>query len=162
MKVKSELIKLINQNLSAQYLVLYNSSAKDANATDVKREDHILEFIVENTTYVYYTENLLEAYYLTSILNSTAPNEMMKDFQARQVHKKNLDIYYPKFDEKNEIHKKLATLSQNANEKVSLFIKDKPPHQELTSIRLGRLRLSIKNHLSSKMEEIDRLVKKAD
>ena len=31
----------------------------------------------------YYTNNEDEAYYLTSILNTTAPNEMMKDFQQK-------------------------------------------------------------------------------
>ncbi|NJL58345.1 MAG: hypothetical protein HC887_00550 [Desulfobacteraceae bacterium] len=87
--------KLTAQNLNAPYLVLYNASAKDANATVIKREDMDLEFIVESKGYYLATKNLQEAYYLTAILNATAPNLMMKDFQtkglfgARDVHKKN-------------------------------------------------------------------------
>jgi hypothetical protein len=158
--------KLNQQNLNAQYLVLYNSSAKDANATIVNRKDLDFEFIVENTTYVFYTNEIEEAYYLTAILNSTAPNEMMKDFQARglfgarHVHKKILDIYYPKFDAANEIHTQLATLSQTAHAKASQYLKDNIPKQELSAIHLGRIRTDIKKHLSEEMKAIDKLVKK--
>lgn len=158
--------KLNQQNLNAQYLVLYNSSAKDANATIVNRKDLDFEFIVENTTYVFYTNEIEEAYYLTAILNSTAPNEMMKDFQARglfgarHVHKKILDIYYPKFDAANEIHTQLASLSQTAHAKASQYLKDNVPRQELSAIHLGRIRTDIKKHLSEEMKAIDKLVKK--
>lgn len=158
--------KLSQQNLNAKYLVLYNSSAKDANATVVIRKELDLEFIVENTTYVLYTDEIKEAYYLTSILNSTAPNKMMKDFQAkglfgaRHVHKKILDIYYPKYDENNEIHKQLAALSQTAHTNAALYIENNPPQQELGAIHLGRLRVAIKKHLATEMGAIDKLVKK--
>lgn len=158
--------KLKQQNLNAQYLVLYNSSAKNANATIVNRKDLDFEFIVENTTYVFYTNEIEEAYYLTAILNSTAPNEMMKDFQARglfgarHVHKKILDIYYPKYDEKNKTHQQLAILSQLAHEKVKTYLAANPFTQNLAAAILGRKRVAIKNHLEKELEEIDNLVKK--
>jgi hypothetical protein len=88
--------------LNDPYLVLYNTSGKDANATVIKREDIDFEFIVECVTYVYYTLDINEAYFLAAFLNSTIPNMQMKDFQAkglfgaRHVHKKILDIYFPK------------------------------------------------------------------
>lgn len=119
---------LVEQNLNAEYLVLYNSSAKDANAVVIKRSDFDLEFIIESVTYVFYTNNLNEAYYLTGIFNSTIPNLLMKDFQAkglfgaRHVHKKILDIYYPKFDEKDEQHLQLSTWSNAAHQKVFTFL----------------------------------------
>ena len=90
----------------------------------------------------------------------------MKDFQtkglfgARDVHKKILDIFYPKFDEANEMHQQLTALSQTAHEKASQYIKDNPPQQELSAIHLGRLRMQIKKHLANEMKEIDKLVKK--
>jgi len=90
----------------------------------------------------------------------------MKDFQARglfgarHVHKKILDIYFPRFDENNEIHLKLAELSKTAHQKVKKFLEDNPPQKELTATRLGKLRLDIKKHLATEMKEIDRLVKK--
>jgi N-6 DNA Methylase len=157
--------KLTGQNINAPYLVLFNSSAKDANATVVERKEIDLEFIVENVAYAFYTDNINEAYYLTGILNSDTPNKMMKDFQpkglfgARHVHKKILDIYYPRFDGNDAVHVKLAELSKSAHEKASDFIKDNPPRQELSAIHLGRMRTSLKKHLVKELGEIDRIVK---
>lgn len=158
--------KLTEQNLNSQYLVLYNSSAKDANATVVNRKDIDLDFIAESKTYIFHTENKNEADYLVCILNSDTPNKLMKDFQtkglfgARDVHKKILDIYYPKFDETNEIHLKLAKLGEQASEKAKEYLEANPPQQELSAIHLGRLRVAIKKHLSKEMAEIDKIVKK--
>ncbi|GMU96935.1 N-6 DNA methylase [Ignavibacterium album] len=157
---------LTQQNLNSPYLVLYNSSAKDANATVVERDKLDLTFFVESVTYVFYTSNIDEAYYLSSIFNSDIPNIMMKDFQARglfgarHVHKKILDIYFPRFDENNEIHLQLAQLSETAHEKAAKYLQDNPPQKELTATRLGKLRLDIKKHLAAEMKEIDKLVKK--
>ena len=157
--------KLSDQNLNAPYLVLYNSSAKDANATVVKREDIDFEFIVECVTYVYYTANLNEAHYLAAILNSTIPNKQMKDFQAkglfgaRHVHKKILDVYFPKFNETNEQHLRLSEWSKIAHEKTALYLKDNLPQSDLTALKLGRLRMDIKKHLETEMSEIDKIVK---
>lgn len=158
--------KLTEQNLNAKYLVLYNASAKDANAAVVERTNLELEFFVESVAYVLYTEDENEAYYLTSILNSAAPNEMMKDFQAkglfgaRHVHKKILDVYFPKYDEANKTHQQLATLSKACHAKAAQYVKDNTPKQELSAIHLGRIRVSIKKHLATEMKEIDVLVKK--
>ena len=158
--------KLSSQNLNTPFLVLYNSSAKDANATIVKRDEVDLEFLVESKGYSYITNNLSEAYYLTAILNSNIPNELMKNFQskglwgARDVHKKILDIYYPKFDENDESHLRLAEFSKTAHEKAAQYLKDNIPQKELTATRLGKIRVDIKKHLVIEMNEIDKLVKK--
>jgi len=157
---------ITSQNLNTAYLVLYNSSAKDANATVVKREDIDFEFIVECVTYVYYTANLNEAHYLAAILNSTIPNKQMKDFQAkglfgaRHVHKKILDIYFPKFNETNEHHLRLSEWSKTAHKKTALYLKNNPPPSDLTALKLGRLRMDIKKHLETEMSEIDKIVRK--
>jgi len=157
---------LSSQNLNAPYLVLYNSSAKDANATVVKRADYDLEFIVESVTYVLYCTSLFEAFYLSAILNSTRPNQMMKDFQAkglfgpRHVHKKILDIYYPKFNAKNKTHVRLAELSEKAHQKATLFLEKLSANQKFDALKLGRIRLEIKKHIIDEMNEIDKLVDK--
>jgi hypothetical protein len=164
---------LTEQNLDAQYLVLYNSSAKDANALVVNRKAlpvpkpfNKLKFIVESKAYVYYTNNMDEAFYLAAILNSSTPNLMMKDYQtkglfgARDVHKKILDIYFPKFNENHANHLRLADLSQEAHRKAEKYLKAHPPQQELSALHLGRLRVAIKKHLAAEMKEIDKLVKK--
>ncbi len=157
---------LTEQNLDALYMVLYNSSAKDANATVVNRNSIDLNFLAESVTYIFYTNDIKVAFYLTSILNSSIPNKLIKDFQARghfgarHVHKKILDIYFPRFDETNEVHLKLAELSERAHKKAVKFLEDNPPQKELTATRLGKLRLDIKKYLAAEMKEIDRLVKR--
>ena len=155
---------LSEQNLNVPYLVLYNSSAKDANAVAIKRADYDLEFIVDHKAYVFYTRFLKEAYYLSAFFNSTAPNEMIKDFQsrglfgARDIHKKILDIYFPRFDKQNEAHLQLAASSETAHRKAAEFLRANPPQQELTAAHLGRLRIEIKKHMETDLQKIDSLV----
>ena len=156
--------KLTEQNLNAPYLVLYNSSAKDANATVVKRSELDLEFFAESVTYVLETTQLQEARYLVAILNSSAPNEMMKDFQAkglfgaRHVHKKILDVYFPRYDKSDTTHRQLADLSKTAHQKARAYLHAHPPSQALNAGRLGRYRLEIKKEVTDELREIDRLV----
>ncbi|HEY0100300.1 MAG TPA: N-6 DNA methylase [Pyrinomonadaceae bacterium] len=156
---------LTGQNLDAPYLVLYNSSAQDANATVVKRTDFDLEFIVESVAYVFYTYALDEAYYLAAIFNSSVPNEKMKDFQARglfgarHVHKKILDVYFPRFVAGDDKHARLARLSETAHKKANAFLLANPPAGALTPRRLGRLRVAVKTELAAELSAIDESVK---
>jgi type I restriction-modification system DNA methylase subunit len=158
--------KLVSQNLNCRYLVVYNASAKDANSTVIDRTNLDLDFLVDHKAYVLYTNEESEAYYLASILNSSVSNEMMKDFQskglfgARDVHKKILDVYFPKYDKTNKTHQQLATLSKACHAKAAQYVKDNTPQQELSAIHLGRIRVAIKKHLAKEMEEIDGLVRK--
>lgn len=158
--------KLSSQKLQAPYLVLYNASAKDANAVAVCRDDFDFRFIVESISYVFYTENINEAFYLTAVLNSTAPNLQMKDFQAkglfgpRHVHKKILDVYFPKYSDKDKNHGQLALLSKRCHEKTKQYLETNPPQKDLTPMELGKLRVSIKKYLAQELEEIDVVVKK--
>jgi hypothetical protein len=157
--------KITSQNMNASYFVLYNSLGKDANALVVNRTDYDLPFIVDYKSYVYFTYSKTEAYYLSAVLNSSIPNELIKDFQARGlfgargVEKKILDVYFPKFNEKNKLHLQLAQLSEQAHAKARVYLTSNPPKQELTSIFLGRLRVEIKKHLKEEMQVIDETVK---
>jgi type I restriction-modification system DNA methylase subunit len=156
--------KLTEQNPDMPYLVLYNSSAQDANATVVKREDLDFEFIIDHKEYAFATSDLSEAYFLAGILNSATPNEMMKDFQsrglfgARDIHKKILDIYFPRFVLSDETHQRLARVSERAHQKAAAFLRTNPPAAELTAGRLGRLRVQVKQHIEAEMKELDLLV----
>jgi hypothetical protein len=158
--------KLTEQNLDAPFLVLYNSSAKDANAAVIRRSELDFEFIVDHKAYYYCTLDLHEANYLAAILNSSIPNLQMKDFQskglfgARDVHKKILDVYFPKYSHNDSFHKRLSELGSISNSIVRQFINSNPPQNELSSIHLGRYRITIKNHISKEMTEIDKIVKK--
>lgn len=158
--------KLTSHNLNNEFLVIYNMSGKDAYATSVSRKFFDLEFIVDYTTFRLELSNETESYFVSAIVNSSIPNEMMKDFQARglfgarHVSKKILDIYFPKFNEEDEQHLRLAELSNTAHQKAALYLQTNPPKDELTATRLGRLRVEIKKHLSTEMKEIDKIVKK--
>jgi hypothetical protein len=158
--------KLAEQNLNKPYLVLYNASAQDANSTVIKRADFDLNFIVDTVTYVYFTTSLTEAYYLSAFFNSSVPNTMMKEFQARglfgarHVHKKILDVYFPRFDAANEAHLRLAQLSEAAHQQAANFLRTNPPEGDLTPMRLGRLRVEIKHQMPDTMDEIDEIVRR--
>lgn len=158
--------KLTSQDLNVRYLVVYTASAKDANATVVDRNLIDLEFIVESKAYWIGTSSVNEALYVAALLNSSIPNEQMKDFQtmglfgARDVHKKILDVFFPKFNERNKMHLKIAALSEKAHEKARAYIATNPPQQELSAIHLGRYRIELKKHLKEELEEIDNLVEK--
>jgi type I restriction-modification system DNA methylase subunit len=158
--------KLTDQNLNARFLVLYNASAKDANAMVVDRQDIDLELIVESKAYVTYTNVETEAFYIASFLNSSIPNELMKDFQtrglfgARDVHKKILDIYFPAFDASDASHIELARLCKHCHTKTSQYLSDNPPVEGMSSMQLGKLRLEIKEHLLEERASIDTIVKR--
>ncbi len=157
---------LTSQNLDAPYVVLYNGRGSDACSVVIKRSELDLELIVDHAIYLLDFENLSEAHYISTFLSSEMPNLIMKEFQssglfgARNIHKKILDIYFPKFDENDEQHLQLAELSKQAHQKAKKYLEANPPKNSLTANRLGRLRVEIKKHLSKEMKEIDRIVKK--
>ena len=158
--------KLTAQNLNARYLVLYTASAKDANALVFDRQILDFDFLVESTTYVFYTDNKPEAGYLSSILNSSVPNAKIKDFQAkglfgpRHVHKKILDVYFPKYDTSNNRHRKLSELGNLCSEKAKMFVENNQSQNDLSLHSIGKLRVEIKKHLSPELAEIDKIVEK--
>ncbi|MCL2074333.1 MAG: hypothetical protein FWH18_10450, partial [Marinilabiliaceae bacterium] len=158
--------KLTNQNLNVRYLVMYTASAKDANTVVFDRTSLNFDFFADSKTYLFQTDNENEAHYLSSVLNSSKPNLLMKDFQTRglfgprDVSKKILDVYFPKFNELNKKHLQLSNLGKICAEKVKVFVENNPPQQDLTAHFLGKMRLDIKKHLSKEMVEIDKIVEK--
>ncbi|MDR2233031.1 MAG: N-6 DNA methylase [Tannerella sp.] len=158
--------KLTTQNLNARYLTLYTASAKDANAVVFDRQTLEYEFIVESKTYVFYTNDESEAFYLASFLNSAVPNMQIKDFQTRglfgprDIHKKILDVYFPKFNASNKQQLRLAELGKICAEKTKAYITDNQPKNNLAAHSLGKLRMEIKRHISEELSEIDVIVKK--
>lgn len=79
---------------------------------------------------------------------------MMKDFQAkglfgaRHVHKKILDIYYPRYDGAVQSHRRLADLGRLCHEKTAQYLADNPPPSPLSGPYLGKMRVSIKKYLA--------------
>ena len=156
---------LSEQELSKPYLVLYNSSAKDANSVVIDRSKFELNFVVDYKAYVFSTKDKNEAYFLNAFFNSNIPNEMMKPFQssglfgARDVSKKILDVPFQKFDSNDELHLKLAKLGENCSIKAEKWLGENNIG-EISGIGLGNVRLQIKAFLKNEMKEIDDIVKK--
>jgi len=157
--------KLSKQDLNSRYLIIYNASAKDANSILISRKNFDLEFIVDVKSFWFGTNSLMEGYFLVSLLNSDTSNELIKAFQsrglfgARDVHKKILDIPFPKFDKNNNIHLELSDLGKECSFKARKYAK-KNFTAELSGLALGKARLEIKKHLTKEMEIINKLVKK--
>jgi hypothetical protein len=134
--------KLTDQNLNKRYLVLYTASAKDANAVTIDRQDYDLDFIVESKTYVFFTHNLQEAHYLTC-------------FGARDVHKTILEIPFPKYDPKNELHQQLSALGEACHAMMRNFMQEKI---DLTNYNVGRVRMQVAIYLETPLKAIDAIV----
>ncbi|HEY9405412.1 MAG TPA: hypothetical protein VIQ24_22370, partial [Pyrinomonadaceae bacterium] len=98
-------------------------------------------------------------------LNSEITNSMMKDFQssglfgARNVAKKILDVYFPRFVKGDDRHARLARLSETAHDKAAAFLRANPPTAALTPRRLGNLRVAVKTEVETEMSAINKLVK---
>ncbi len=156
--------KLTGQDLNAPYLVLYNGRGTDACATVLSRADLDLEMLVDHAIYSVELNNLTEARYLSAILNSSVPNDLMKDFQstgqfgARNIHKKILDVYFPRFDRGDARHARLARLSETAHGKAAAFLRANPPTAAPTPARLGRLRVAVKQEVEPELSAINELV----
>jgi len=155
---------ITSQNLNKRYIVIYNASAKDANAGIVDRQDYHAEFIVESKVYAFYTNVLEEAYYLIAFLNSQYANLKIKDFQStglfgpRDVHKKILDVYFPKFNAQDKQHIALATASENLAKQVKAYLSEVEIPKPMTAIKLGSLRVAIKKAHTNEFAAIEKLI----
>jgi type I restriction-modification system DNA methylase subunit len=155
--------KLTEQNINKQFLVLYTASAKNANATIVQRDNHKLPFIVESKAYVYYTNNISEAEYLTCCLNSNFANDLIKSFQSRglfgprDMHKKILGIAFPKYDFKNPMHDELSKLGDVCRKKARDFIDNEI---NLKKYNVGLVRSYFLKTIKPELARIDDILKK--
>jgi len=149
------------QNLQDRYIVIYTASAKDANAVVIDRKETDKTFIAESKTYWFSTNNLKEAYYLTSFLNSNCANQIIKAFQTtglfgpRDIHKRILEVYLPRYDAKNAEHKLLAQIGKSCEEKVGSLISNIGK-----DYNIGQLRMQVRNLLSGELKEIDKALEK--
>lgn len=170
---------ITGQKLSTKYKVLYPTSATylcgcvvERKAIKIEIEGQELElqgFIAESTEYYFETNKKAEAYYLCSLLNAPAIDELLKPMQARglfgprHIHKKVWELPIPEFNPSNEDHKALARLGEECTKKVSKFLSQGLPPKtcaELISASIGNLRKMIKAELAEEIKEIDGIVKR--
>ncbi|MCP5494921.1 MAG: SAM-dependent DNA methyltransferase [Leptospiraceae bacterium] len=155
--------KLTGQDINSKYLVLYNASAKDANAVVLERRKFDFPFIVESAAYWYATDDKDEAIYLCAFLNSNFANKQIKDFQARglfgprHVSKTILQVPLPQFNPTTKIYKTLSDLGESCIQKTTDFLSHWDT-KEVSSLKLGNLRLKIREHLYKELNEIDKVL----
>jgi hypothetical protein len=115
---------LIKQQLIKRFLVIYSGTGTNISSCVIDRKNLVftnpnnpIEFIADVKTWIYETDNELEAHYLCSLLNSPHLNGLIKPLQpqglggARAIHRRPFQFKIPKFNEKDKKHIKLAKLS---------------------------------------------------
>jgi len=174
--------KLSRQNPNAKYKVVYLRSGTHLAACVVEKKPlrvdnvELKGIIIESTLYRFETDNLDEAYYLVSILNSKVLDDLIKPLQSkgkygeRDIHKKLLEFPIPKFNPNDPIHRRLAELGRKASEEANRILPrllaefgyDEKLRERGTLMpqEVARLRQAIRDNLESILEEIDDLVGK--
>ena len=113
--------KLTAQTPRQRYLVLYNAAGTNVSAAYCDRQALPLPFVVEHKLYWAAFQQPEEAHYLTAVLNSTSVNEAIKPFQStgllgeRDIHKKLLEVPFPRFDPADPIHAQLSAVGARAH-----------------------------------------------
>lgn len=156
---------ITEQETRSSYLVMYTASSKDANAAVFDREEIDIPFVTESKTYWIGTDDEHEAHFLAGFLNAAEPNRVIKSFQSRglfgprDVHKKILEVPLNEFDPDNEKHQKISKLSKSCAEQTERYLRDEEDTSKRSPYHLGRLRSSVRDHLSNRMEEIDQVIR---
>ena len=116
---------------------------------------------IDHALYYLESNNKHEAYFLTSILNSSEINNAIKPMQARglfgphDIHKKIFELPIPKFDARNNTHLRLSEIAECCAQKVQDWIGQGGPGQVVS---IGRLRGMVRQMLNLELSEIDLLV----
>lgn len=156
---------LTRQRLEHKFVVLYTSSAKDVSAAVFKRNEQELDFIVESKAYCYFTNNLKEAYFLVGFLNSNYANKMIKDFQTtgdfghRDIHKRILQVPLTEFKKNIKSHINIADISKECESIIKQFI-NKKKFDDLSPVKLGKIRLEAREKISDNLKKIDTILTK--
>ncbi|MGD0645681.1 MAG: hypothetical protein ABSA75_12320 [Candidatus Bathyarchaeia archaeon] len=123
---------LTDQNQHLRFFVIQTSSGSNiaAAVVDTKKIPQIICgkakispvcFIADYTTFWFATNNILEAYYLTAILNSNVINNAIKknqpkgDFGPRHICRLAFEQNIPQFDEENALHIQIASAGAAAS-----------------------------------------------
>ncbi|WP_100182699.1 N-6 DNA methylase [Candidatus Nitrosotenuis aquarius] len=162
--------KLTVQNPYPKFKVLYVASATYLTSCVIEpQKEFTFEVnnnkltttgLIADSTILYYdTNSAEEAHYLSSILNSTVLDQMIKPLQSagtfgpRHIMKIPLTFPIPEYDSANSDHIRLATISKNCHDKVEHML------ASITQKSTGKIRSIIRESLKSDISEINKIVK---
>ena len=127
---------LSSQNPKKRYVVLYNMGGTNIVSCVIDKKSlqnsHRSQFkairpcgfVADTSTYLYETNDKIEAHYLCAVLNSDVINEAIKPLQPRglfgerAIHRRPLMFHIPKFNKTNTFIATLATISKKCHNKI--------------------------------------------
>ncbi len=154
--------KLTAQSPVYRHLVLYNAAGTNVSATYCDRHALPLRFVVEHKLYWAAFDKPDEAHYLTAMLNSESVNEAIKPFQStgllgeRDIHKKLLDMPFPRFDPAHPTHARLADIGRRAHAQAQEAVDEARLERNAS---LARKRAYIRTAVGDLRAEADELVR---
>ena len=145
--------KLINLRQTSKIKIVYNNSGSILNAAVVQGD-----FRVTGDLCFYDTDNLEEAYYLSSILNSSLMTKQIKILKSsRHIFKLPLEFPITKFESKDSTHQKLAELGKKSEEiavdTINAYIENNK-----TNYTKFKIQSILSERLKPLFEEIDEIL----
>jgi methylase of polypeptide subunit release factors len=137
-----------------RFIVIYAATGSNINSTVLDR-NNLERFIVDVKCWYFQTDNSVEAYYLSAILNSDYVNNAIKTMQPRglwgprAIHRLPLMLPIPKYDCKSELCKELSQIAQSLFQVVNEYLNN----------RRNVTRREVRNLCLNHIHSIDELAK---
>ena len=144
--------KLINDRQLSEIKVVYNNSGSVLNSTVI-----VGDYLVTGDLSFYTTNNLDEAYYLSSILNSNLMSKQVKIRKSsRHIFKIPFEIPIKMYNPRIQNHRKLAELGMECHNLAKKTVKEiiKKDNNNLSKIKLQN---ALKLTLRSSLKQIDEI-----
>ncbi|TFG03347.1 MAG: hypothetical protein EU539_12320 [Promethearchaeota archaeon] len=145
--------KLINENQLSRIKVIYNNSGSVLNAAVVNEN-----YLITSDLSFYATNDLNEAYFLSSILNSYILTEQVKIRKSsRHIFKIPFELPIKKYNPANLNHEKLSRLGKKC-EDIARMVVSKMIRDEKTRITKPKLQKQLMIRLKPLLSEIDTIL----
>ena len=144
--------KLINDRQLSEIKVVYNNSGSVLNSTVI-----VGDYLVTGDLSFYTTNNLDEAYYLSSILNSNLMSKQVKIRKSsRHIFKIPFEIPIKMYNPRIQNHRKLAELGMECHNLAKKTVKEiiEKDNNNLSKIKLQN---ALKLTLRSSLKQIDEI-----
>ncbi|MCC6151418.1 MAG: N-6 DNA methylase [Planctomycetes bacterium] len=151
---------LTRQEFGKRYVIGYNHSGTNIASSVVDCRSMPSTFVIDVKWYGFRTNDRDEASYLCVLLNAPSINDLIKPYQSRglqgerDIHKKVLEVPFPKFDPNKKLHTQLAELGEECAEIARKAV------SSLTGKTVGARRSAMRVILAKQLAAIDELLPK--
>jgi len=144
--------KLITSRQLSKIKVVYNNSGSTLNSAVIEGD-----FLITGDLSFYESQNIEEAYYLSSILNSRFINKQMRIMKSsRHIFKKPFETPIPKFDTLNSQHLALVKLGRNGHQIAESALRDLDIIKQSPS--KFKIQEKLKKLLQTTLDQIDEIL----